>query len=242
MEDPSKSSFIPKRDPAGKKKRNGPVRHIYLFTIIGYILVFATLLSSGGVYIYGSYVDGQLNTEIVALDSEIKTFSKADMQKVIDFDSRLTQASDIMKKGVSFISVLESLEAATINTVKIISLNAERDEDDNKYIVVAKIETDSFDSAMFQRDVYKHQKPIVESVKVSDLATIEITSLEEAIARKVELGELIVTFVTELGVPLSSIPHTPNKESIQQPVVISEEITPVSEAEVDALDTNEENI
>jgi hypothetical protein len=242
MEDPSKSSFIPKRGPTSKQKYIGPIRHVYIFTIIGYVLMFATLLSSGGVYLYGNYVDKQLNNEIVALASEIKTFSRVDMQKVIDFDSRLAQASNTLKNGVSFVSVLESLEAATIDTVKIISLIAEREEENSKFIVSVDIETDSFDSTIFQRGVYERNQ-IIESVKISGLTTGEITNLAEANARQVELGELIVTFVAELDVPLSLIPYDTNRKIIQQPLIINEQIEETApEPEVESLDSNEENI
>jgi hypothetical protein len=242
MEDSSKSSFIPKRGSTRKRKHHGPIRHVYLFTIVGYVLMFATLLSSGGVYLYGNYVDTQLNTEIVALASEIKIFSKADMKKVIDFDSRLAQASDKLKNSVSFVSVLESLEAATIDTVKIVSLIAEREEENSKFIVSADIETDSFDSTIFQRGVYERNQ-IIESVEVSGLTTVEIKSLEEANASQVESGEFIVTFVAKLDVPLSLIPFDPNRKITQQPLIINEKIEEtVPEPEVESLDSNEENI
>ena len=86
----------------------------------------------------------------------------------------------------------------------------------------------------------------VESVKVSELGTVEIKSLEESITRQVELGESVVTFVVELDVPLSAIPYIPNKEVSQQPLIINEQIEESvlpTEIEADALSSsNEENI
>ena len=167
MVDPSNSSFIPKRGPA-KKTRTKTTRQVYVFTFVSYIMLFATLLAAGGVYFYDKYINQQLDEEISALNSAISSFSESDMQRVLDFDSRLTQANGRLNNTASLVKVFRALEAATINTVKINSLDLSRVED-SKLVLTANIETDTFDSTIFQRSVFEDDN-VVGSVRIESLS------------------------------------------------------------------------
>jgi len=207
--------------------------------------MFATLLATGGVYFYGNYVDRQLDAEIAALNNEIGSFSKADMQKVMDFDLRLAQASSRLSNNVSLISVFESLEAATINTVQITSLNLYR-ESDEKFVLAAAIETDSFDSTIFQRGVYG-QNQAIRSVKISGVETSNVQSSGGVNSSQEDSTESLVTFTAELEVPLSAVPYVPARTAITPPITITEPVEETVletaiEVEVGAVDNNEENI
>lgn len=252
MADLSNSSFIPKRGPANKRKRAGGSKHVYVFTLVSYILMFSTLLATGGVYLYSNYVDQQLENEVSALNTEISSFSKADMQKVMDFDLRLSQAYTRLNNSVSLVSVFESLEAATIDSVQIISLNLDR-ENDEKFILSAVIETDSFDSTIFQRGVYGRNQTI-DSVLISGIETSNVEKL--GVDKNEDQGEStesVVSFTAELEVPLSAVPYVPTKAAETQPITIIEpadetvlestiEVESVSEVETEVVDNNIENI
>lgn len=242
MADPSSSSFIPKRGPAPKRKRIDPSRRVYVFTLVSYILMFATLLATGGVYLYKGYIGEQKDKEVAALNAEFADFSEADMYEVVDFDSRLTQATDRVEKSVSLLSIFESLEQATINTVQLLDLNLEREEDE-KFILTASIQTDSFDSTIFQRKTYGNYKTI-ETILVSEVQTASddfqnstVVAVEESPA------PTMVTFIAELEIPLAAVPYT--VEKVVQPMIIMD---PVDEALIDlpeepeTLEDNVENI
>lgn len=240
MADLLSNSFIPKRGPV-KRNRETASRQVYFFTIISYVLMFATLLAAGSVYLYAKYIDRQLENEVAALNSEINSFSEADMQQVIEFDRRLSQAHNRLNNSVSIVSVFDALEAATIDTVKIVSLDLNREKDE-KFILSASIETDSFDSTIFQRGVYKRNQ-IIDSVLISG---VQSASKESDSDGKSASSRPLITFTAELEVPLSAVPYVDNinqvrPDPITEPVleqVINEDVGVESDVSVD----NEENI
>ena len=229
---PSNSSFIPKRGPA-KKKRKSSTRQVYIFTYISYILMFSTLLATGGVYFYKGYVERQLNEEITALNQEIASFNEGDMQRVTEFDQRLQQAEGRLDTSVSIASVFDALEASVIDSVQILDLNLTR-EDDSSLLLDAAIETDTFDSTIFQRFVFKDNDTLTE-VEIIDVQNTTFIGSEES---EVQLARPIVTFTASLNVPVESVlydptsvarpPTNPTPITLTPPsAVISEEVTGV---------------
>lgn len=229
MADLSNNSFIPKRGPA-KRSRSAASRQVYVFTLVSYILMFATLLGSGGVFLYSKLLDKQLDEEVSLLNTEINSFSESNMQKVLEFENKLQQAAGRLDSSVSMVSVFQALEAATIDTVRIKTLGLEREKDES-FILTAAIETNSFDSTIFQRGEYQRNQ-VVNSVTFSDVKnTLSEDGESGGPARPV------VTLEAEIAVPLASIPYTARRAS-PPPIVISE---PAPD-EVIESDVNEENI
>lgn len=239
------NSFIPKRGPVNKKRQGPASRPVYVFTIISYVLMFATLIATGGVYFYGKVVDKQLSNEVAALNTEISSFSESEMQRVLQFDLRLTQAADRLNNSVSVASVFEALEDATIDTVKVATLDLVREADD-QFILEAAIETDSFDSTIFQRGVYQRNQTISQ-VNISALQNGAASSLADGGETQTADGRPLITFIAELNVPLTSVPYVANPQPIESlPIIITEPSTEEPEVlgeEEPALEaTNNENI
>lgn len=199
---PSNNSFIPKRGPV-KQKRKNATRQVYIFTYISYILTFATLLGAGGVFFYDKYVERQLNEEIAALNQEIDSFSHTDMRRVTEFDQRLQQANSRLDASVSISSLFTALEAATVDTVKVLNLNLSRVIDDKISLNVA-VETDSFDSTIFQRGVYTRNQ-LVSDVEISNV----LRAAQQVGGVDTTTGRSVVTFQALLSVPVSAIPYQP---------------------------------
>lgn len=244
MADLSNNSFIPKRGPV-KRIRNSASRQVYVFTIFSYVLMFSTLLATGGVYFYSKYVDKQKENEIALLNKEIDTFNETDMKKVIDFDNRLNQAYGRLDKSVSIVSVFEAIEDATIDTVQIDSLELKREKDD-KFILSASVITDSFDSTMFQRSVYKRNQ-IIESVVISDVQAIGKSNESSEENKNVETNDddTVMKFKAELEIPLSSVPYVVGTDEVESSSVDDFVIPPVNKGEENESDVpliNEENI
>jgi hypothetical protein len=223
MSDLSNSSFIPKQGPV-KKRRRSASKKVYVFTMLCYVAFFASLLGSAGVYFYGDLVDKQLEDEVVALNGEIGSFSQVNMQRVQEFDVRLQQANDRLNKSASIVSIFNSLEAATIDTVSLNSLSIERMGDDF-FKMALNMNTDSFDSTLFQREVY------------TDNGAIGAISIESLVSSG--LGESVggsqdtdlqpeVTFIAEIEVPLNAVPLMPRSQSL----VVEEENQGVGETDV----------
>lgn len=220
MADLSNNSFIPKRGPA-KRRRGGGTKRIYIFTLISYILMFATLLAAGAVYFYSGYLETQLDEEIAALNSDISDFSEADMERVQEFDHRLSQAANRLDNTISLISVFSALEAATVDSVGLSSLTLTREEDET-LLLKAEIETDTFDSTIFQRGVYKRNETITE-VTIGDVTTSGIGETDSEETATSETPQ--VTFTAELKTPITAVLYepratefTPDLPSVEEPV------------------------
>jgi len=214
MQGSSDNSFIPKRG-AAKRKQVGGSRQIYIFSYISYILMFATLLAAGGVYLYGQYINSQLDAEIATLNSEIGSFSQADMERVTQFNLRLVQAQDRLDNSVSVASVFQALQAATIDTVQIESLEMKREGDD-MFVLNAIVQTDTFDSTIFQRGVYLRNGTI-QDVLISEVQNVIATESNQ-------VGEVtdtkdVVSFQALLEIPLSDVPAVPETYQNNQPAV-----------------------
>ena len=199
------SSFIPKQGPA-KHSRQVVSRQVHLFTVLSYILFFASLAGSVAVFLYHRYTENQLDAEVVALSGEMGSFSDVKMEQVRSFNMRLQQTADRIGNSVSAVAVLESIEDATVQSVNIDTLDMERDADET-FIVVAEISTDTFDSSLFQRGVYE-RSPIVESVLIEDLS---LTDKDDPESDTPSNG---VSFKAELHVPLKGVPYRPLGTSV----------------------------
>ncbi len=204
------NSFIPKRGPA--KARTTSARPVFVFTLISYVIFFTTLLASGTVYLFKTNLENKLATEASGLVSDMNTFSATDLQRVLEFDQRLKQATGRVEKSISLAPVFEMLESMTINTVMIKSLEIER-IDDIKLSLVAEISTDSLDSTAFQRNIYELNRASksFESIQITDLKAESFFQLEgedvpESVFSNVQ-PELSISFNAEIDILLSSIPY-----------------------------------
>lgn len=191
------SSFIPKQGPA-KRSRQVVSRQVHVFTVISYVLFFGALAASAGVFLYSRHIDNQLRQEVVALDSAIANFSNEKMDQVTAFNLRINQAQARIENSVSAVSIFESLEDSTAQAVEINSLTLKRVEDE-KFLLTAEINTDTFDSALFQRGLYERNS-VIETVAFEDVGLNKNDG---------EDGALIsgVSFKAELQVPLSAVPY-----------------------------------
>jgi len=209
------TSFIPKRGPA-KRNQQMASRQVYLFNTVSYVLFAATLIAAAGVFLYDRYISTQLETEVAALDAAISSFSNADMERVREFNGRLKQAQVRLENSVSVSSVFKAIEDATVSNVELTSLILKR-EQDNQFLLTAAVQTDSFDSSLFQRGIYE-RNPVIDSVVISDV------QIADALANIDEESEISsgVTFTAKLGVPLSAVPYVP--PALESTMVVTKEV------------------
>lgn len=205
MDGSSNNSFIPKRGPANRPKRIASQR-VYMITLTSYVLFFATLVATAGVFLYSRYIDSQFQTEVALLSDEIERFNDADMSRVLTFDERLQMTQSRLGTAVSLGSLFSAIEAATAQTVRLDSLRIDRDKDE-KFELVASINTDNFDSSIFQREVFE-QNNIIETVEIEQL-TISPNTLDES-ETAVNLSDSSkISFTAKLGVLVSAVPFIP---------------------------------
>jgi len=155
----SSGSFIPKR--SGTVNRQ-PVKrsNFFVFSILSYAMFVAAPIASGAVFIYEKYVEKQFAQSVINLDSAIKNFSEADMQRVTEFDQRLVIANAILNSHVSFGTLFAILESSTAATVEFSDISISR-ADTKTINVTAGMSADAFDALLFQRSVYDKDQNIV---------------------------------------------------------------------------------
>ncbi len=198
------ASFIPKQSPA-KRSRYVASRQLHLLTLVSYVLFIATLIASAGLFFYTRYLNSKLTSEVEALNADIAGFNESDMDQVREFNYRLQQANQRLSNSVSLKSIFAALEQATAQSVQVVDFSLKRNNDSD-YEISAKLETDSFDSTLFQRSLFEGNS-VMNSVNVSDLL---ITTSED--------GANGVTFTAKIGVPLASVPY----EAVDTPAIDSD--------------------
>lgn len=187
---------------------------------------------------YKDYIEKQVDKEVAELNAEIASFSEADLQRVVDFDNRLTQATARVNNSASVVAIFDSLERATINTVRLVELALDRKKDES-FSLSASIETDSFDSTIFQRGIYSNYKT-VETTTVSEVDAVMDETNQVVTEEGAEPS--LVTFTAELEIPLTAVPYT--VAPIIQPNVVTDPVADISsktEAVV-PLEGNEESL
>ncbi len=226
------SSFIPKQGPA-KRSRQVVSRQVHLFTIMSYVLFFGALAGSALVFLYSKHTENKLESEIIALNDAIVSFSDTKMEEVKAFNSRLQQTAKRLKYSVSAVTVMEALEDATVQAVSIEKFRMKR-MDDEKFVVTAEVSTDSFDSSLFQRGVFERSS-IVESVLIEDLSLAEADETSSVFAGPT------ISFKAELQIPLVEVPYSPVDVSAQPEVLTSPPATTISSSSL-IIESNETSL
>lgn len=193
------TSFIPKHN-ANRRKRTARRGNIYVLTIVSYVVFFASLAATAAVFFYERHVTSVLQEEIATMSAEVSSFKEADMQRVLNFDQRLSKAYDRIEASVSVASIFDALESATVGSVRFESFSLERNAD-RAFVIEADIETNSFDSSLFQRGVFERNQ-IISAVEVSDLSIADESTESGAVFKS-------VSFLAKLSVPLSVVPYQP---------------------------------
>lgn len=124
MEPKFKSSFIPNnplQQPVARPAVN-TVRHHGSSVGLGYILTLAlfilSVLASGGVYFYSSYIDGQVATLVQEIESK-KNQEPATVAVLKRFDDRIETSKKLLSAHTALTGFFTLLEKGTLGPVQI---------------------------------------------------------------------------------------------------------------------------
>ncbi len=187
------ASFIPKRGTTTRhnKSRGG---RIYLLTVFSYVLIIAVLIASAAIFFYERQVKQQFQEEVSVMNTEVNNFEQGDLEKVKEFDQRLKIAKKRLDNNVSITSIFEALEAATIKTVQLKALSLQRFGDE-RIVLESEVNTDDFDSSLFQRDIFEKNN-VIKEVEFKD-TTISNSGEENESS---DSSDKIVSFIAYLTV------------------------------------------
>jgi len=240
MPDLSNNSFIPKRGPV-QRRVSSAARPVYLFTFFSYLLMFSTLIASGGVFVYEKIVERQYQEELSGLRADIADFKVAQMNEVLHFDRRLQQVTGRVEHSVSLTKIFRALETATIDTVMFNELQMQREGDDDIALTIG-IDTDTFDSTIFQRGTYIGS-PITAELLLTDVSGPSAALQTEGDDKQTEGdAEAVnkVSFVANIIVPISDISFDPATVATSPLTKLPESPTDDEDAVLDQ--SNEENL
>ncbi len=116
MEQNFQTSFIPKK-PMVKEYSAGP-RPIGLLTIISLFILFAVLLTSGGLFFYKGIMKKKIATMESDLDRAQHRFEPAKIKELQVLDKRLTAAHQILSKHIAITPIFEALQEVTMKSVR----------------------------------------------------------------------------------------------------------------------------
>lgn len=178
MADLSTPSFIPKQNPV-KNTRRVASRQVYILNLVSYLLLISALIAVVALFAYDRYTQTALANEIESLNKEISDFNVEDMESLVDLNEQLTAAQNLLDKNLSLRAVLAIVEDATIDTIQFKTLKFTR-VSDGDIKLDATVDTDSFDSVLFQREVYE---------KAEKLKSVELEGVKIMLASSVEGAE-----------------------------------------------------
>ena len=213
MADSGSTSFIPKRAPK-KRSRTTASRQVYVFTLISYTLIFTALIAAISVFFYHRYLESQLAAAVSDLNTAIASFEVAEMERVLELDTRLRQADERVDSSASTVSLLEALEAATVASVQVEGASIER-RGDAGYLLSATLLADDFDSTLFQRSVMR-RAPDIANVEIANLSLREIGADEREgnDADDSATPEYRVSVDSELTFDLDAVQYEPNASDV----------------------------
>ncbi len=166
-------SFIPKRNPSAQN-RAPRQKNFFILSIVSYSLFIAAPLASAGVFIYQLQVQKNFAAVVKSLDTAITSFNETDYDRVITFTRRLTATTELIGGHVSVTSLLNTLAAATANTVQFKNLELVRK--DAKIIALkADLLTPALDGALYQRGQYD-ANTIIDTAAFSEVKLLPATT------------------------------------------------------------------
>lgn len=244
----SSSSFIPKR--SGTTNRPQPTRrgNFFALSVVSYALFVAAPLASGVVFVYDKYVQKQFAQTVINLDSAIKGFSEADMQRVTEFDERLTVANSLLDSHVSFGTLFSILEASTAATVQFDNLKIERVNNDTLHVSAA-MSSDAFDALLFQRAIYAKDQKIAKAglsnIKFTGSSPVSDT-VPSAPTTAQSDGEKKLSLSAKFIFSASQISYNPEVSMVEIPLVTTDVVeineTATSSSSIIATTTNQTSL
>ena len=201
------TSFIPKNTSKIRKPRVG--KRIYLFSYVSYVIFFGTLLMVIATYLFSLTVKSSLEEQRGLLAEERATFSEGEIARVRDLEKRLLVANRLVAESSAPSRLFESLEQVVAASVQLVSFSYER-LPGNSFMLTFIGATDSFDSALFQRELFA----AVPALANSKVATYTYGTPTDGEQPEIDVGgrRLVVTFENTASTAL--IPYEPAAVSV----------------------------
>lgn len=238
-----RSSFIPKQVTSAIPKK---VRRTRVFSIIGFVatvLLVASLLASGGVFLYKDISLRKLTDAVNELNKQEQKFSEEDIIKVHNFDKRIKIAEDLLNAHIVPSKILEALEITTKQSVQYDSFSYKRRPSGNAEVGLTGV-TDEFSKVALQSMQYSKDL-ILKNSAVTQIG-LNVTGGDSDGLSSGTLTRKSISFSIYSDISASEIlyagevqPSTVSSETV--PAVVEEEsaVTPGSDTSADDSSVDE---
>ena len=261
MANAPRESFIPRKTAAPKTSRSRvKKRAIGVFGYVSYITFGGALLLAGGMLFLSFQVDNTLASQEEELQAVQDQFQDSDFEQVQAYERFMNTVQMTFDESVSFSELFTNIEESIVDQAIITSLDVERSEDGAEYDVTAEVIVDTFDTALFQRDLYA-EYPLLERYVVNDVILVEdgLSMLPEGddddgdeesgfssaalneMAEAAAAGGGAVTFSLTMTIDAGSLPFEPSPVPPEGTAVLEEEEEIAPDVFDDGIEFNEQD-
>ena len=163
MEQNFQTSFIPKKPMI--EQRATPVRSVNALNIISVFILFAVLLSTGGLYFY----KGVLAKDIAKMENDLNLaknrFEPSKITELQLLDKRLRASTEILSNHMAVTPIFQVLSAITMKTVRYTKFSYSMgDEKNAKVNVKMSGIAIGYRSVALQSDLFAENKNIINPI------------------------------------------------------------------------------
>lgn len=227
MDTDFKTSFVPKR-PVASALPAQTVRAPGILNLLGFVLLIASLLSAGGVYVFRAKTVRDVAEAKQSLVRAKNAFEPSFIEELKSLDRRIESANLILDKHYVVTPVFRALEEITLPNVRYTNFDYSIDTQEKTRIRVEMLgEAASYEMVTVQADLFdKH--PFIVNPIFSDFALSETGKIQFKVQFMVDHSlSAFRAYVNRLSV---------TKES---PVIESQAVAPSASAEVETIATSE---
>lgn len=182
MEPKFQTSFIPKKSlsSAGTIKR--AAKRVDILFLVSMIAFLAAIALSGGVFIYGKFVDSNITKKTALLEEAKASFNPELISELSRLSRKMTAAEELLANHVSAASIFRAVSETTLKSIQFEDFTYEYEAD--KVTVSMRGKANGFGSIALQSDLFGKNKIIRKPVfsnlnldnagKVNFLFTAEI--------------------------------------------------------------------
>lgn len=239
MPDAPRESFIPRKSPGSNRSKRTRKVALGVFGYVSYITFIGALILSAGMFFISFQISGTLEEREQELAAVKESFAQENMEMVREYETYLNTVDRTFAETFSMEDLFGSLENSVVQSAFLSSLELEQEmlNDSSELTLSAEVITNSFDSALFQRDLYR-EFPLLERFVLNDVVLVESGQelaafaegdedgpLSEAalsqIAQATAAGSGVVTLSIEMTLDRNDLPYPPDGTAAPEPVTPS---------------------
>ncbi len=163
MEQNFQTSFIPKKMIV--KERVSMPRSVSFLTIVSIFILFATVLSTGGLFFYKSVLVKNISGLEASLKQASARFEPSKIAALQDLENRLVASNEILSKHIVVSPIFQALQDITLKTVRFTKFGYTLPTDgSNKVAVSMSGIAIGYRSVALQADLFTKNKNLIDPV------------------------------------------------------------------------------